>query len=156
MAGHLLPRGAHYHRRFISQAGTLVGPAFTSSQTPSASYNPLTVAFDGTNYGVIWNHDIRPGYPSGAVWNLNRPLVSRSGTFARSELVLITDSGEPMLPVLASDGSCYLFSYVDNSTSSSAPLSPCLSAIRKSPANSQMSIRMTSMQIALQLAASIS
>jgi hypothetical protein len=96
--------------RFISRNGTLGGLVLIS-QTPSPRYNPLNVAFDGANYFVVWNKDAGPGYPSPTVWNIYGRQVSRSGSLPGNELALITEAGNPLLPLLAFDGTNYLLSW---------------------------------------------
>jgi hypothetical protein len=107
--------------RFFSRNGSL-GTSFLISQTTSASENPCSIAFDGTNYLVVWNRDIGPGYPSVPIWNLYGRLVSRAGTFPGNELVLVTN--QALLPSLAFDGSHYLlgWSYNFDTTNSNKTL----------------------------------
>jgi hypothetical protein len=99
--------------RFFSRNGAL-GTPFLISQTTSASYNPLSIAFDGTNYLVVWNRDIGSGYPNPQIWNVYGRLVSPAGTFPGNELALATN--QAAMPFLAFDGSCYLLSWTYNLT----------------------------------------
>ncbi|HXR48525.1 MAG TPA: hypothetical protein VN784_13905 [Candidatus Limnocylindrales bacterium] len=100
---------------FVSRSGA-AGSSFQISQIASADQNPLTVAFDGTNYFVAWNWD-PPPETSGTVtnWDIHGRLVSQTGTFPGSELALVTDPGSQVIPSLAFDGSNYLLSWGDES-----------------------------------------
>jgi hypothetical protein len=98
--GDNLPFGA-----FVSGSGS-AGSPFQIGQTGSLDNNPLALAFDGTNYFVIWNVDTAQ-FPNGApVWNLYGRLVSQDGTFPGNELLLSTN--QPSSPCVAFDGANYL------------------------------------------------
>lgn len=95
---------------FISTNGA-PGPAFAISQTPTPSYNPGCVAFDGSDFMVVWNKDVGPGYPNPAIWNLYGRLVSPAGTFPGNEVAMVTRTNSPVHPALASDGANYLLAW---------------------------------------------
>ena len=101
---------------FISTNGTL-GSQFAISQTPTPRYNPCCVAFDGTNFMVVWNKDISGGSPNSAVWNLYGRVVSPNGTFPGNEVAMVADANNPVIPSLASDGADYLLSWLAYSSS---------------------------------------
>ena len=103
--------------QFISTNG-VSGNSFIISQTPSPAYDPLCAAFDGTNFLVVWNKDIGPGYPSPAEWNFYGRLVSPNGTFPGSEIALVTDTNEPVYPFLIFDGANYLMAWHTGTTNS--------------------------------------
>ncbi len=95
---------------FISTNG-VPGSDFIISQTPSPAYNPLCAAFDGTNFLVVWNKDIGPGYPSPTQWNFYGRLVSPNGTFTGNEVALVTDTNGPIFPFLTFDGADFLMTW---------------------------------------------
>jgi hypothetical protein len=95
---------------FISTNG-VPGASFVISQTPSPAYNPLAAAFDGTNFLVVWNKDISPGYPSPTEWNFYGRLVSANGIFPGNEVALVTDTNGPVFPFLGFDGANYLMTW---------------------------------------------
>ena len=96
---------------FVSKNGS-VGSPFQISQTDSLDQNPLAIGFDGTNYLVIWNQDSQLT-PSGVpVWNFYSRVVTQSGTFFGSELLLNTN--QPLIPFLAFDGANYLLTWSYN------------------------------------------
>ena len=97
----------------VSRSGT-AGGWFQISQAISPSQNPLAVGFDGTNYLVVWNHDIGPGFPSPTDWDIHGRLVSQVGTLPGNELTLVNDAGSQVLPSLAFDGSSYLLAWGDS------------------------------------------
>ena len=99
---------------FISRSGAVNGP-IQISQTNSPSYNPLTIAFDGTNYLVVWNRDIGLGYPNPTIWNIDARFVAPGGTFPGNEFTLVTN--QAIYPSLAFDGVNYLFAWAWNSHS---------------------------------------
>jgi hypothetical protein len=96
---------------FISRSGS-AGSPFQISQTVSLDQNPLAIAFDGTNYFVIWNLDTQWTTNGAPIWNLYGRLVSQTGTFPGNELVINTN--QPLFPSLAFDGANYLFSWSYN------------------------------------------
>lgn len=99
---------------FVSMSGVAGGP-FQISQTISPSHNPLAVAFDGTNYLVAWPRDLGLGFPSPIIWDFYGRLVSPAGAFPGSEVGLVIDTGNQVLPSLAFDGSNYLLAWGDGS-----------------------------------------
>jgi hypothetical protein len=106
---------------FISRSGSVSG-SFAISQTNSPSYNPLSVAFDGTNYLAVWNRDTGPGYPSPTMWNIDARLVSPNGTFPGNELTLATN--QAITPSIAFDGANYLLNWIWSSQTNSTTQFP--------------------------------
>jgi len=100
--------------RFINRAGALSAP-FTISQTPSPSFNPVTVAFDGTNYLVAWNRDLGLGFPNPTIWDIYGRLVLPSGSFVRQEFTITNTPGNQVFPFIAFDGTNYLMTWTETS-----------------------------------------
>ena len=98
---------------FVSSSGS-TGSPFQISQTASTDQNPLTIAFDGTNYLAVWPWDIGTGFGAVTNWDLHGRLVSPTGTFPGSELNLVTDPGSQSFPSLAFDGANYLLTWSDS------------------------------------------
>jgi hypothetical protein len=91
----------------ISRTGA-AGSPFQINQTASVDgFNPINVAFDGTNYLAAWNWD------DGAAEDMEifGALVSQIGTITGNELQLVTDPGSQVLPELAFDGANYLMAW---------------------------------------------
>ena len=94
---------------FISRSGS-VSSSFAISQTNSPSFNPVSVAFDGTNFLAVWNRDTGLGYPSPTMWNIDARFVSPNGTFPGNELTLATN--QAITPSIAFDGANYLLNWI--------------------------------------------
>lgn len=103
--------------RFVSRAGG-PGTQMLISQSPSARYNPTSIAFDGTNYLVVWSRDIGPGFPSPDDWDIYARLVTRSGSFVGNEFPITTAPGSQPFASVAYDGANYLVSWLDSTTAS--------------------------------------
>ncbi len=101
---------------FVSESG-VAGTPFVVSGTPSPRFNPLSVAFNGTSYLVVWNRDVGPGYPSASAWDLCGRLVSPAGSMG-GEFVVTAAAGDQMMPSVATGGSDFLVSWTDSPTSS--------------------------------------
>ena len=96
----------------VSRSGT-PGGIVRISQTASPSYNPASLAFDGTNFTVVWNRDIGPGDPSPTEWDVYGRLVSEAGSPLGNELAMATGAGSQTLPTIGFDGLNYLVSWHD-------------------------------------------
>lgn len=94
--------------RFISRAGS-AGALFQISQTASLDYEPPQAAFDGTNFFVIMNTDTARTASGAPIWNIYGRLVSQSGTFPGSALMLNTN--QAVVGSLAFDGANYLLGW---------------------------------------------
>ena len=81
----------------VSQAGT-VGSPFQINQVSSPSYNPLSLAFDGSQYLVAWNRDIGGG---SIVWDIYARFVTAGGTASGSEFAVTAAAGNQIMPRLA-------------------------------------------------------
>ncbi len=89
----------------ISPGGT-PGGAFQINTTASLDNNPTAIAFDGTNYLVVWNIDTQYASAGWPDWELYGRFVSPAGAVQGSEMALVTELGA--LPALAFDGNNYL------------------------------------------------
>ena len=110
----------------VSPAG-VAGSLFQIGVAASADeklVDGMGVAFDGTNYLVVWTWNPGP-QTSGTLtnWQIYGRLVSPSGSFPGSELIL-TSGRNQALPALAFDGADYLlaYGYDSNTTNSDANL----------------------------------
>jgi hypothetical protein len=93
---------------FISSGGS-AGSPFQISQTDSLDQNPLTVAFDGTNYLVVWSKDTQVNANDVVLdWTLYGRFVSPGGALSANEVVLEGYPGNQDFPNLAFDGQNYL------------------------------------------------
>lgn len=96
----------HIYGQFISPAGTLVRPPFAIS---TATGNQLLdginhVAFDGTNYLVVWR-DERNGSGNRDIYGR---LVSPAGTLFGSEIAITTQAENEQEASAAFDGTNYM------------------------------------------------
>ena len=98
----------------ITTNGTPAAP-FGISQTPSLSYNPLTVASDGSNFLVVWPFDTGYGSPDPAAWELHGRLVAADGSFGSSEVTVASTASQPVFPFSAFDGVNYCVTWTDSS-----------------------------------------
>ena len=98
----------------IATNGTPSAP-FGISQTPSPSYNPLTVASDGANFLVVWPFDTGYGSPDPAAWELHGRLVAADGSFGSSEVTVASTASQPVFPFSAFDGVNYCVTWTDSS-----------------------------------------
>ena len=103
--------------KFVSRAG-VPGSSILISQVPSKRYNPLSVAFDGTNYLVVWSRDIGLGFPSPTDWDIYARLVTRSGSFVGNEFAITTAAGNQPFASAIFDGTAYLVSWIDEPSAS--------------------------------------
>jgi len=103
--------GNHYvtYGVFISPSGS-VGSPFAISETVSLDRNPLTVAFNGAEYLVVWNSDFQRDGVGMPLWNLYGRLVTPTGSFLGDEFTVVTN-GNPTFPGLAFDGANYLLDW---------------------------------------------
>jgi hypothetical protein len=95
-----------------------------TASTDESQVGGVAAAFDGTNYLAIWMWN--PGPETGGSvtnWQVYGRLISQTGTFPGSELVLTTNRDQ-VIPSLAFDGANYLlsFGYDSNTTNSDANL----------------------------------
>ena len=96
--------------RFISPAGAL-GAEISVNANSYPSDNPLTVAFDGSNYLVVWT-DETGGVDSGE-WDVFGQFVTPSGGLSGDVITISAASGQQFFPVVAFDGTNYLVTWTD-------------------------------------------
>jgi hypothetical protein len=87
----------------------LIGGTLLLDATPDPSDNPLAVAFDGTNYLVVFNDQVG-GIPDGTMHVFGR-MVSAAGVVSTQRLVIADRPVAQLLPGVAFDGSSYLVSW---------------------------------------------
>ncbi|MEC4684471.1 MAG: fibronectin type III domain-containing protein [Nitrospirota bacterium] len=98
--------------QFISSTGELVGTEFSINASTYLSDNPLTLAFDGTNYLVVWMDEVGSGE-----WDIFGQLVDKSGNHIGNVIPVITAPGHQGLqPSIAFDGTNYLVTWIDTSS----------------------------------------
>jgi len=98
---------------FVSTGGA-AGSPFQINQTNSVDQSQMAVAFDQTNYFVVWNWSPPPETEQAVTnWDLYGRLVSPTGAFPGSELHLVTDAGSQQIPAVAFDGANYLLTWND-------------------------------------------
>lgn len=95
--------------QFVSPAGTLIGGPVLLDGTPDPSDNPLAVAFDGTNYLVVFNDQVG-GISEGTMHVYGR-MVSAEGVVSAQRLVIADQPVAQLFPGVAFDGSSYLVSW---------------------------------------------
>ncbi|HTV41132.1 MAG TPA: hypothetical protein VMF08_11195 [Candidatus Sulfotelmatobacter sp.] len=106
--------GWNAYGTFVSRNGSVSSP-FQISQISSLDYDPPSAAFDGTNFFVVMNIDTNRTSGGGPVWNIYGRLVSQSGTFPGSEVLLNTN--QSTITALAFDGANYLLTWGNNTYS---------------------------------------
>ena len=100
-------------------AGSLFGSNFIINENSYPSDNPLNIAFDGTNYLVVWMDEVImgttcPDYEEiGGQWDLFGQLIDKSGSKVGSVISVSTASGQQFAPSIAFDGTNYLVSWTD-------------------------------------------
>ena len=107
--------GYQTYGAFVSRSG-IAGSPFQIGLSVSTDYDPLGVAFDGTNYLVAWSVDDWNnvnGSGNGLIPQLDiyGRLVSQTGAFPGNELELVTDVGDQVFPTIAFDGANYLLAW---------------------------------------------
>jgi hypothetical protein len=98
--------------QLISPGGS-GGSTLQVSTVASLDDNPMTAAFDGTNYLVVWSRDTQTDNNGQPLWQLCGRFVSPGGTTVGNELVLVTELA--LFPALAFDGANYLLAWGYNS-----------------------------------------
>ncbi|MBW2063052.1 MAG: hypothetical protein JRI95_16030 [Deltaproteobacteria bacterium] len=91
--------------RFISPSGTLVGAPFPIS-TAAGNQEITGIAFDGTNYLVVWKDGRYSAGEDIGPWYVYGQLVSNSGSLVGGEIQISSAPGSNM--ALAFDGTNYL------------------------------------------------
>ncbi len=94
--------------RFVNPSGTLGTEITVKAANSLPSDKPLTVAFDGTNYLVVWTDQV-----SGNNWDVFGQLVTPAGTLSGGKISISTAPGQQSMPLIAFDGTNYLISWTD-------------------------------------------
>ncbi|HOY57161.1 MAG TPA: hypothetical protein PK640_03365 [Verrucomicrobiota bacterium] len=85
--------GAHATKgRLLSASGEL-GPAFVVSQNDSYHFNPLSVAYGGGRFMVVWSHNAGEDDD----WDLRGRVVLPDGTFGGGEIALAAEASEEII-----------------------------------------------------------
>lgn len=87
------------------------GSPFQINQTSSPRYNPLSVAFDGTNYLAVWNRDNGGGGTNQTIWDIYGSIVTPAGAVSVSEIPVAADAGSQIFPQLAFGQGNYLITW---------------------------------------------
>ncbi|GAH63316.1 unnamed protein product, partial [marine sediment metagenome] len=96
--------------QFISKLGVLVGSNFIIDNSPYLSNNPVSISFDGSRYIVCFPDEV------GTTWDIFARFVTTSGDTA--ERITISDApGDQIFPFINFDGTNYLITWGDDSTS---------------------------------------
>jgi hypothetical protein len=96
-------------RAVIPFGGGFLGLEETVVNASAApSDNPVSVAFDGTNYMVVWNDEIAEDE-----WDCFAQRVSTSGTLVGEPTTITSEPGPQMVTSVAFDGENYMAVWVD-------------------------------------------
>ena len=96
--------------RFVTPAGVLE-PAFTVNASPAPSDSGHQVAFDGTNFLVVWGDEQSGG--TGAAVDLFGQLVAPGASLVGGPFPIATGAGMQAAPFIAHDGRNYLVTWSD-------------------------------------------
>ena len=98
--------------RFVSPSGTsgTLGTEITVKASGLPNNNPLTVAFDGTNYLVVWTDEVDASLHN---WDVFGQLVTPTGALYGGKITISTAPGHQFKPLMAFDGTNYLISWTD-------------------------------------------
>lgn len=103
--------GWQMYGQFISKAGQPVGTPFALS-TPGIWFDGIkTVAFDGSNYLVIWNDEV-DGRGTGT-WDVFGQRISPAGALVGDVVPITTEPGPQMATSVAFDGVNYFVAWMD-------------------------------------------
>jgi hypothetical protein len=97
--------------RFVSGTGSLLGPAFVVNDSSAPSDNPEAIAFDGTNYLVLWNDEVG-GYGTHE-WDIFGQLVTPAGALTGPVIPITTAPGTQSFPSVVFGGGTYLVTWID-------------------------------------------
>ncbi|MBI4744969.1 MAG: hypothetical protein HY786_00115 [Deltaproteobacteria bacterium] len=97
--------------KFINKSGTAVSAEFVVNANSYYSDNSLSIAFDGTNYLVVWPDEVG-GHGSGE-WDLLGQIVAPSGSLSGGVINVSAATGPQLLPTIAFDGTNYLVTWTD-------------------------------------------
>ena len=94
--------------QFVSNSGTLIGNDFPIDNSSNASDNPVSVAYGDSKYLVAFHdHTLADG------WNLKAHFVSTSGTVDPNIIMIADSTHNPMIPLMAFDGSNFLTTWIN-------------------------------------------
>ena len=96
--------------------GDLYGGNFAINTSSLPRGNP-SIAFDGTNYFVMFNEEMTlPDAcpPSGCVWNIFGQLVTKAGTPTGAKITFSATSASRNLPLVTWGGTHYLATWTEN------------------------------------------
>lgn len=96
--------------QIVSQSGNLIGPRITLNRTGGS---PI-VAFDGTNYLMVWEDDTTGGQTNRDVYG---QLISKSGALIGSSFPICTIAGNQGPDGIVFDGTNYLVVWTDERNS---------------------------------------
>lgn len=102
-----------------STAGALSGSNFIINENSYPNDNPLSIAFDGTNYLIVWDDETTMGTTcvnsdeAGGKWDPFGQLIDKSGNKVVSVINVSTASGHQFVPQIAFDGTNYLVTWTD-------------------------------------------
>lgn len=100
-------------------AGTLLGSNFAINENSDPSDNPIGVAFDGTNYLVVWSDETTLGTAcvngeiDGGQWHLYGQFLDKAGAGVGGVIAVSTAAGSQELPRVAFGGTQYLVTWTD-------------------------------------------
>ncbi|MFA6471678.1 MAG: T9SS type A sorting domain-containing protein [Candidatus Latescibacterota bacterium] len=103
--------GEDIYGQIINRSGTLAGANFLINQNDYPSDNPLCIAFDGTNYLVVWMDKI--GGASSSQWDLFGQFVAPTGNLMGNVITICNMPGGQFFPTIAFDGTYYLVVWTD-------------------------------------------
>ena len=104
----------HITAQLVSQTGALVGPRISSAGSDVIGGGVEDVAFDGTNYSMVWQSNGVQGNPDRLMGMFVSPsgVAGEPGMFPRSA----SDSTSQDISGVAFDGTNYLVVYVDGTS----------------------------------------
>ena len=103
--------GEDIYGQFVDTSGALSGSKFAINENSYPSDNPLGIAFDGTNYLVIWMDEV--GGAGSYEWDLFGQLVNTSGDPYGSVITITTAPRGQYFPRVDFDGTNYLVVWFD-------------------------------------------
>jgi hypothetical protein len=97
----------------VSRAGVVLDRNAIAISTEGQEHHSPSVAFDGTNYLVVWS-DNRSGVVGGGNYDLYAARVSRAGVVLdRNAIAVSTAEGDQESPSVAFDGAAYFVVWLD-------------------------------------------
>ena len=98
--------GEDIYGQFATKSGALLGSNFVIDQDDYPSDNPTGIAFDGTNYLVVFHDEINDE------WDIYGRSVSTSGSVG-SRITISNAAGNQHFPFVGFDGTNYLVTMCD-------------------------------------------